>query len=156
MQIKGAVLAGVAACSVLLTPGVASADEVVSNSENIRKLDIMLMVTSLRCRTGQHNFQADYRDFSAAHLSTLNQAATHLQSNLRHRHGGSGAKRALDKISVGMANQYGQGHPWLGCAQLKQIARDLAGNKDRIRLSKAATELLDRRPRGAWAALARR
>ena len=33
-----------------------------------------------------------------------------------------GANRALDKISVTMANDYGNGHPWLGCDQLKKVA----------------------------------
>ena len=31
-----------------------------------------------------------------------------------------------DRLSVTMANAYGNGHPWLGCAELKQMTRDLA------------------------------
>lgn len=143
-----AVVAGIG----LAIPQAAAADPVTGNAENIRKLDIMLMVTSLRCRTGKDNFQADYRQFSAAHLPTLNKAGKHLRSNLAHRHGSRGAKRALDKISVGMANQYGQGHPWLGCAQLKQVTRELVADRDSGRLSQSATELLAAQPLGKWAA----
>lgn len=144
--------AGLAAFAVLATPTAASADPVIGNAENIRKLDIMLMVTSLRCRTGPDNFQADYRKFSATHLGTLNKAGRHLRANLTHRHGSKGAKRALDRISVGMANEYGRGHPWLECDELKQVTRDLIGEKDVTRFSAAATELLATRPGGRWAA----
>ncbi|WFL76839.1 S-adenosyl-L-homocysteine hydrolase [Altererythrobacter arenosus] len=144
---------GLAAVSTLAWPGVASADAVTSNAENIRKLDIMLMVTSLRCRTGPHNFQADYQTFSRTHLSTLNRAAAQLQGDLSRRHGAKGAKRALDRISVTMANQYGTGHPWLECAALKKVTRDLTAERDVGRFSTAATELLDHRPTTRWAAL---
>lgn len=43
-----------------------------------------------------------------------------------------------------MANQYGQGHPWLECAELKQVAQGLAAEKDSARLLAAADELLAR------------
>ena len=135
-----------AAASMLAIPSTASADEVLANAENIRKLDIMLMVTSLRCRHGTDNFQADYQAFSAAHVTTLNRAGRHLQSGLARQHGDRGAKKALDRISVGMANQYGQGHPWLECSELRQVARDLAADRSPARLSSAATELLAEYP----------
>jgi len=56
--------------------------------------------------------------------------------------GPMGAKKALDTISVGMANHYGQGHPWLGCGELKAMARDLAGTADRSRLLAIADDVL--------------
>ena len=148
---KSAMLA-IAACATVAMPSAAAADPVIGNAENIRKLDIMLMVTSLRCRNGADNFQADYRKFSATHIATLNRAGRHLQSNLTHRHGSRGARRALDKISVGMANEYGQGHPWLECAELKQVTRDLTAERDKTELSAAATQLLSNQPLGRWAA----
>ena len=49
------------------------------SDEQIRKLDIMLMVTSLRCRTGADDFQPQYRKFSAAHITSLNAAARKLE-----------------------------------------------------------------------------
>ena len=120
-------------------------------AESIRKLDIMLMVTALRCRTGTDNFQPDYARFSATHLQALNSASRTLQANLVKKAGTKGAKKALDKISVGMANQYGQGHPWLGCGELKQITKALAADKDSTKLATAAGELLSTAPRGQWA-----
>ena len=138
-----ATVAAAAAFALAPAPAVANGP---SDAENIRKLDIMLMVTSLRCRMGEHDFQPHYRDFSAAHLSTLNGAARQLESGLVANHGPKGAKRALDRISVGMANQYGQGHPWLECSDLKQITSELATSRDPSALKLAASELLEASP----------
>ena len=142
--------ASLAAIAVLATPTVANAG-VNDDAEALRKLDIMLMVTSLRCRKTSDNFQADYQRFSSAHIVELNAAAKTLQADLVKRSGAAGAKKALDKISVGMANDYGNGHPWLGCGELKQVARNLAGTKTPAQLASAADELLSSRPRGQWA-----
>ena len=140
--------ASLAAFATLATPVAVQAggnDE----AEAVRKLDIMLMVTSLRCRTTADNFQADYQRFSSSHLSALNAASRQLQADLIKQ--GNTGKRALDKISVGMANEYGNGHPWLGCGELKQIARSLASDTTSARLAVAAHELLSSKPRGQWA-----
>ncbi|MBL8657661.1 MAG: S-adenosyl-L-homocysteine hydrolase [Altererythrobacter sp.] len=128
-----------------------------SEAEALRKLDIMLMVTSLRCRTTAHNFQADYQRFSSTNLTTLNAAARSLHTSMSHTAGKAGAKRALDRISVGMANEYGRGHPWLTCGELKRITGELAsGRRTQGELSAAADELLASHPRGQWTmALAR-
>jgi hypothetical protein len=111
-------------------------------AEKVRKLDIMLMVSSLRCRNTSDNFQSDYAAFSAAHLAELNQAAGALKSDLAHQYGSAGAARALDTLSTRMANQYGQGHPWLGCHDLKQVTRQLASNHSPGVLLSAADDLL--------------
>jgi hypothetical protein len=134
------VAAGLAAFSMLLAAPASAGT--VDSAEKIRKLDIMLMVTSLRCRKGADNFQADYERFSASHLAELNAASNTLKADLTKRTGAAGAKRALDKISVGMANTYGNGHPWLDCAGLKQVARQLASSKQPGTLLAAADEYL--------------
>ncbi|MBX7534529.1 S-adenosyl-L-homocysteine hydrolase [Qipengyuania sp. GH1] len=138
------------AAALVLTPTAASA---TSQDEQVRRLDIMLMVTSLRCRMGADDFQPHYRKFSATHITALNSAARRLEGGLVAAHGKKGAKRALDRISVGMANEYGQGHPWLGCAELKEITEDLSKNSDPAVLAQAADELLGPAPRsgGLWA-----
>lgn len=141
-----------AALAALATPAAARAD--VGHAEAVRKLDIMLMVTSLRCRTGADNFQADYQRFSAANLTALNAASRALQADLLRQ--GNTGKRALDKISVGMANEYGNGHPWLGCGELKRITQDLATGKGAAQLAVAANDLLSARPRGQWAMAGKR
>ena len=66
-------LAALAATAMLLTaPARAAAP---GDAEKLRRLDIMLMVTALRCRTTADNFQSDFADFEAAHLPELNDAA---------------------------------------------------------------------------------
>ena len=150
MHFMKAMGAAAVAASLVLAPTDASA---ASQDEQIRRLDIMLMVTSLRCRMGADDFQPHYRKFSATHITALNSAARGLENGLVAAHGRKGAKRALDRISVGMANEYGQGHPWLGCAELKEITEDLSGNSDPAVLAQAADELLGPSPRsgGLWA-----
>ncbi|MCP5386749.1 MAG: S-adenosyl-L-homocysteine hydrolase [Novosphingobium sp.] len=117
-----------------------------SNAEKLRRLNIMLMVTGLRCRTTADNFQADYGRFTTAHVGELNVAASQLRAEYARRSGAAGADRALDRMSVSMANQYGQGHPWLNCAQLKMVARNLATAKGSAPLIAAADQLLDDKP----------
>ncbi|MFM6933271.1 MAG: S-adenosyl-L-homocysteine hydrolase [Novosphingobium sp.] len=112
------------------------------DAEKLRRLDIMLMVTGLRCRNGADDFQADFQAFEAAHLPDLNSAAAELRDDLAVRHGASGADRALDRISTVMANQYGAGHPWLECGELKIVARSLAQMYGKEALVEAADQLL--------------
>ncbi|WP_133365174.1 S-adenosyl-L-homocysteine hydrolase [Qipengyuania sediminis] len=140
--------ASLAALAVLATPLPAQASA-TDDAEAVRKLDIMLMVTSLRCRKTADNFQADYQRFSSSHLATLNAASRTLQADLVKS--GNTGKRALDKISVSMANAYGNGHPWLGCGELKRITQDLTKNAKPTQLATAAQDLLSARPRGQWA-----
>lgn len=146
------ILLAFAAAPAILAPATAQADIVSDNAENIRKLNIMLMVTSLRCRTGRDDFQADYNQFTRAHLATINRAGNELTARLTRHKGARGAKMELDRIGVSMANGYGQGHPWLDCAALKQVTRELAGNGDATHLTATAHELLAAKPRGYWAA----
>ena len=156
MTILKTAAASLVALALLATPVSVQAGAQHDQAEAVRKLDIMLMVTSLRCRRTADNFQPDYQRFSSNHLTALNAASRMLQADLVKKGGATGAKRALDKISVGMANEYGNGHPWLGCGELKQIAKNLATDKDSTRLAAAADDLLSNRPRGQYAMLGSR
>ena len=127
-----------------------------SQAEKLRKLDIMLMVTGLRCRKTESNFQADFADFEAAHMADLNAASTAIRDSMVPRFGISGANRALDRISTSMANQYGQGHPWLNCADLKQVTRSLARMQGTQALVEAADQLLTEAGSGTQLAWTRR
>lgn len=51
------------------------------DAEQLRKLDIMLMVTALRCRHGGDNFQRDYEKFSIKHNATMQGAAQTLKAS---------------------------------------------------------------------------
>jgi hypothetical protein len=114
----------------------------MSGAEKLRRLDIMLMVTGLRCRATPDNFTADYGRFTSSHLGELNDANAELKAGLARNYGPAGAQRALDRLSTVMANSYGQGHPWLSCADLKMVARNLAGVHGRATLEEAADQLL--------------
>lgn len=129
-----------------LTPVAAQPGLALQQAEAVRKLDIMLMVTSLRCRAGEHDFQADYYRFAATHLDDLNAAGEELRRSLVARHGHVGGRRALDQLGVTMANNYGGGHPWLDCAGLKQVARELSDAPDSSGLPEAAIRLLSAEP----------
>ncbi len=151
MKIVSGAAASLAAMSMLLAvPASAGA---MSQAEKLRRLDIMLMVTGLRCRTGADNFQADYGRFTTNHIRELNAASNTLKADMARRHGAGGANRALDRFSTTMANAYGNGHPWLSCGQLKQVTRNLATAKGPAPLVEAADQLLAESgsPQVAWA-----
>lgn len=137
-------LSGVAAvlAAVSLTVGTPAIADDMSQAEKVRRLDIMLMVTGLRCRTTADNFTREYQRFTAAHLRELNAAGATLRAEFARRHGATGAVRALDRMSVTMANSYGGGHPWLNCAQLGVVARNLADARGPGVLVEAADQLL--------------
>ena len=123
MNGKG-VAACVAAAGMLLSFPAAAGG--MGQAEKLRRLDIMLMVTGLRCRKTADDFQPEYGQFTTKHIAELNAAARAIKADYAAQHGPAGADRALDKISVQMANESGSGHPWLSCAQLKQVASTLA------------------------------
>ncbi len=133
--------AAMAALAMLVAAVPAQADT-ISSAEKLRRLDIMLMVTGLRCRTTSDDFQGDYQDFEAHHLAELNAASRQLRAELARQFGARGADNALDRISVAMANAYGGGHPWLGCHELKGAARDLAAAQGAEPLLAAADAML--------------
>lgn len=150
MKIAQTLAAGLAACGLLAAVPASAAP--MSSAEKLRRLDIMLMVTGLRCRTTADNFQADYGRFTTNHIAELNAASNAMKAELAGRHGAAGAARALDRLSVTMANSYGQGHPWLDCRQLKQVTRGLADARGSEPLVAAADQLLESTgtPQFAW------
>lgn len=148
MKIKG-VAASLAALGMLVSFPAAAGG--MGSAEKLRKLDIMLMVTGLRCRKTADNFTAEYGRFTTNHIGALNAAAQSLKADYTRQYGPVGANRALDKLSVQMANQYGQGHPWLNCAQLKQVTGTLASMRGVAPLYEAADDLLQTGSRSlAW------
>ena len=133
--------AGFAAVSLLASvPAMASGGP--DGADKLRRLDIMLMVTSLRCRTGADDFQAADGRFTTAHMSELNRANGVLRAGMAAQYGAGGANRALDRLSTTMANRYGLGHPWLGCHELKMVANQLADLEGTPALEEAADQLL--------------
>ena len=145
MEILKKLAGGLLAFGLLTSVPVQAADMGQNNdgqAEKLRRLDIMLMVTGLRCRMTTSDFMADFADFEAVHMTELNAAAADLRGGLVAAYGAEGAERALDRLSTIMANQYGGGHPRLACADLKSITRQLAAIPGRAVLIEAADQLL--------------
>jgi hypothetical protein len=148
-------LLGLIAAICIGLPAPVNAASGDGSAEKLRRLDIMLMVTGLRCRTTADNFTADYGRFTSRHLNELNAASRELKADLARRYGAKGAERALDRMSVVMANEYGGGHPWLSCSELHEVTRNLVNVQGRATLVEAADQLLARQ-RGPLLALAGR
>jgi len=136
------IMAGIASIAMIGGASAVSANPATISAENIRKLHIMLMVTSLRCRDGEHDFQAEYQLFTAAHQHNLTYARNHLERQMSARYNARDRERALDRLGVGIANTYGEGHPWLGCADLKRATLELSMSQDRQHLTNMADLLL--------------
>lgn len=108
MRVTHIIAAGLAALSIAAgaAPAQAATNTAApdtATAEKVRKLDIMLMVSALRCRHTPYGFQADYNSFASNHLGELNAAHHALQASMVQQHGTAGAKRAMDKLSVSMA-----------------------------------------------------
>jgi hypothetical protein len=117
----------------------------MGGAEKLQRLNIMLMVTALRCRLGGDDFTSDYRRFTAQQAAALDQAGAQVRGQLVARYGARAGQAAFERLSTSMANSYGQGHPWLNCGQLKQVAKNLANVDGRPTLEEAADQLLSRR-----------
>lgn len=131
--------AALAAATVLaFAASAVQADPLRGEAAKLRKLEMMLMVGSLRCRFGADDFQTDHARFQESHSRTLNEAYDHLKADYARQLGSQEAELALDRLSAGIANTYGKGHPWLSCGELKSITQDLASTSDRSQMIAAA------------------
>jgi len=71
-----------------LTPsGVAVAADARAEAEQLRRMDIMLMVTGLRCRASADNFIDDYGAFTSSHMGELNAASSELKAEFAREFG---------------------------------------------------------------------
>lgn len=138
--------AGAAADTSLLAKGpdnaATSGTPGMSNAEKLRRLDIMLLVTGLRCRSTVDDFQTDFQTFETRHRRDLNFADHQLRIQFGARRGSAASAKAMDHINVEMANVYGNGHPWMGCHDLKGVVHDLADMKGTAPLLTVADQLL--------------
>ncbi len=102
----------------LLTGSSANAQcssEDVLAAAKMRNLDTLLMVSTLRCRTGGRDILPEYAQFLDQNRSALLSASATLQ-----KHYGSAA--AYDRFVTRVANHYGAGVSGLTCSALAAIA----------------------------------
>lgn len=121
---KTALVAVVAAITV--QPAQACWTNASQDAAKIKHLNTMLMVTALRCRNTPDNFLPHYNRFVIKHNALIGSQNNVLKSHLSQTYGAGGAVNALDRMSIGFANSYGNGHKRMGCKELKQLAADLA------------------------------
>jgi len=95
------------------------------DAAKLRQLDVMLLVSSLRCRTGSDDFRNEYDSFLIRNRGELGVANRRILSELSPQLGARGAANALDKLSVALANHYGQHSATAPCAVLKGAAAEL-------------------------------
>jgi hypothetical protein len=121
---KAALVAVVTAMSV--QPAQACWTNAAQDAAKIKHLNTMLMVTALRCRNTADNFLPQYNRFVVKHNALIGSQNNVLKSHLAATHGAGGALNALDRMSIGYANSYGNGHKVMGCSELKALASKLA------------------------------
>lgn len=143
-KLAGSLMALAAIASGILAAPASAND--VDAAVQIRKLDMMLMATSLRCRFGADNFQADYVELRQNQQQSFSLASRTVLGNLTNRMGRKNAIATYDRMSTSMANEFGLGHPWMNCAALKAQTKALAQTRDYASLDRAAQELLAREP----------
>jgi hypothetical protein len=136
------VTTAVISLALLLSSAIPAHAQDESPAEKMRRLDIMLMVTSLRCRSTDDNFQTDFAQFEGHHMKELNAAATDLRKKA-----GPNADKVLDKMSTTIANKFGSGHPFLNCHELKELTHHLAEVDGSAALLEAAEKVFAASPK---------
>ena len=143
MGVLNRVAAILGACGLLWAPmPVCAAEGDFSNAEKLHQLNIMLMVSSLRCRHLGTDFIAEYDNFSHANAKELGSARLTLEASYAGRFGSNAGRYAVDRLSTRIANTYGEGHPILDCAELGEATRALAAQSVPGGLAGAADYLL--------------
>jgi hypothetical protein len=123
--LKKAVL-GAVLMAVSVQPAQACWTNAAQDAAKIKHLNTMLMVTALRCRNTIDNFLPSYNQFVVKHNSLIGAQNAELRHYLSATYGARGAESALDRMSIGYANSYGNGHKEMDCGQLKDLATRLA------------------------------
>lgn len=145
---KAALAAVVTAMSV--QPAQACWTNAAEDAAKIKHLNTMLMVTALRCRNTSDNFLPQYNRFVTKHNALIGSQNNLLKTHLAKTHGARGAEGALDRLSIGYANNYGTGHRKLGCRDLKQLAASLSTSNHGVATMVAeADKAVDHRVPGA-------
>jgi hypothetical protein len=142
MKTTGKFAAGAAFFGMVLAqPAQACWSEVEVKAAGVANLNMMMMVTALRCRSGKDNFLPEYNRFVKSNNPVLGAQNAIIKARFARLNGAKGAEGAMDRFTIGLANHYGTGHASMGCSQLKSLAADLAS---RSRDSDSLIDLADR------------
>lgn len=116
----------VLAAFIFANPAQACWTSVERDAAKIANLNMMMMVTALRCRKGPNDFIAEYNHFVENNNPVIGSQNAAVRAHFVRLNGPNGADAAVDKFVIAIANSYGGGHRRLGCAELKVVASDIA------------------------------
>ncbi|MBL0925140.1 MAG: S-adenosyl-L-homocysteine hydrolase [Sphingomonadaceae bacterium] len=128
------------AASMSIQPVQACWTNAAQDAAKIKHLNTMLMVTALRCRNTSDNFLPQYNRFVAKHNGLIGSQNAALRNHLAQTYGARGAEGALDRMSIGYANSYGNGHKTMDCRQLKELATKLSSEAHGVVTMAAAAD----------------
>ena len=123
MRIRFNKTAALAAIIGVLGSGTAQAacwSPQAAEAAEVRDLETMLMVASLRCRLTRQNFISDYNSFVRSSRSALVEA----NDRLRGHYASSGGLNAYDRYVTSLANRHGAGSAGLDCQDMKMLLDD--------------------------------
>lgn len=119
-----------ALCTLAATLTAGSAQACWTNAEQdaakVANLNMMMMVSALRCRKGPDDFLAEYNRFVVQNNPVIGAQNAAVREHFARDTGVSNADAAMDKFIIAIANSYGGGHDRLGCSELKMVAQDLS------------------------------
>jgi hypothetical protein len=126
MKRTGKAAALALAAVLIVNPAQACWTNVEADAAKIANLNMMMMVSALRCRSGPDNFLNEYNRFVKANNDVLGSQNATMKGHFARVAGANAAEGAMDKYIIGLANNYGSGHKSMGCAELKELASDMA------------------------------
>ncbi len=117
-MVKGLVYAATLGAVALTTTAQAACWSArAAEAAEVRDLDTMLMVASLRCRGGARNFIANYNHFVKKSRPALSAA----NDTLRDQFAASGGLNAYDRYVTSLANTHGGGTGSLDCRDMQDL-----------------------------------
>jgi hypothetical protein len=126
MKISGKAAALALVANIIAHPVQACWTANEQDAAKVANLTTMMMVSALRCRHGQDNFLTEYNMFIRHNNSVLGTQNAAIQSHFARFNGAKAAESAMDRFVIGIANNYGAGHPTMGCGALRQLAITLS------------------------------
>jgi hypothetical protein len=122
---KASVLCALAAI-IMALPAQACWTNAEQDAAKVANLNMMMMVSALRCRKGPDDFLAEYNRFVKNNNPVIGSQNAAVRSHFARISDNGNADAAMDKFIIGIANSYGGGHGRLDCGELKVVAQDLS------------------------------
>ncbi|WP_256869290.1 hypothetical protein [Sphingobium lactosutens] len=112
------------AATMPLAPATASTcwNNAAAEAAQIRNFEVMLMVSALRCRTGENDFLPAYNRFVREKRAALLEVNEALRLHFIDAAGPVKALDAYDDYVISLSNSYGAGVSGLACRDLESLA----------------------------------